>query len=140
LLTVCLSMYEYSIYYSQLSSFAILLQPEPNCFTWYNTMKGLCSLSLYAIVLRSPSPTCILLTVNKARSYLRPLYIQAPLQMIDSSSRYLVAELLLTPSVVNAPPLLTTFVRWPVHPVILQLDSFLTSTLDLFMLLPLYPL
>jgi hypothetical protein len=51
--TVCLSMYE-NIYYSQLSSVATLLQPEPNCFTSYNTRKGLCSLSLCAIVFRSP--------------------------------------------------------------------------------------
>jgi hypothetical protein len=35
--TVCLSMYSITenIYYSQLSSVAILLQPEPNCFTSY---------------------------------------------------------------------------------------------------------
>jgi hypothetical protein len=39
--TVCLSMYSISenIYYSQLSSIAILLQPEPKCFTLYNTRK-----------------------------------------------------------------------------------------------------
>jgi hypothetical protein len=36
-----LSMYSITenIYYSQLSSIAILLQPEPNCFTSYNTRK-----------------------------------------------------------------------------------------------------
>jgi hypothetical protein len=36
-----LSMYSITenIYYSQLSSFAILLQPEPNCCTSYNTRK-----------------------------------------------------------------------------------------------------
>jgi hypothetical protein len=47
-----------NIYSSQLSSVAILLQPEPNCFTSYNTRtrKRLCSLSLCAIVLRSPPP------------------------------------------------------------------------------------
>jgi hypothetical protein len=28
-----------NIYYSQMSSVAILLQPEPNCFTSYNTRK-----------------------------------------------------------------------------------------------------
>jgi hypothetical protein len=46
--TVCLSMYSVTenIYYSQLSSVAILLQPEPNCFTSYNTRKALCSLHL----------------------------------------------------------------------------------------------
>jgi hypothetical protein len=57
--TVCLIMYNINenIYYSQLSSVAILLQPEPTCFTSYNTRKGLCSLSLCAIVLRSPPPS-----------------------------------------------------------------------------------
>jgi hypothetical protein len=41
LLTVCLSMYSITenIYCSKLSSVAILLQPEPNCFTSYNTRK-----------------------------------------------------------------------------------------------------
>jgi hypothetical protein len=36
-----LSMYSKTenIYYSQLSSVEILLQPEPNCFTSYNTRK-----------------------------------------------------------------------------------------------------
>jgi hypothetical protein len=39
--TVCLSMYNITenIYYSQLSSVAILLQSEPNCFTLYSTKK-----------------------------------------------------------------------------------------------------
>jgi hypothetical protein len=69
--TVCLSMYSITenIYCSQLSSVAILLQPEPNCFTSYNTRKALCSLSLCDVVLRSPPPTCLLQTVNEARSY-----------------------------------------------------------------------
>jgi hypothetical protein len=54
--TVCLSMYSITenIYCSQLSSVAILLQPEPKCFTSYNTREWLCSLSLCTIVLRSP--------------------------------------------------------------------------------------
>jgi hypothetical protein len=54
-----LSMYSITknIYYSQLSSVAIFLQPEPNCFTSYNTRKGLCSLSLCTIVLLSPPPS-----------------------------------------------------------------------------------
>jgi hypothetical protein len=45
---VCLSLYSITenIYYSQLSPVAILLQPEPNCFTSDNTRKGLRSLSL----------------------------------------------------------------------------------------------
>jgi hypothetical protein len=69
--TVGPSMYSITenIYYSQLSSVAILLQPETHCFTSYNTRKGLCSLSC-AIVLRSPlPPTCLLLTANEAHSY-----------------------------------------------------------------------
>jgi hypothetical protein len=54
-----LSMYSITenVYYSQLSSVALLLQPKPNCFTWYNTRKGLGSLSLCAIVLRSSPPS-----------------------------------------------------------------------------------
>jgi hypothetical protein len=55
-----------NIYYSQLSSVAILLQPEPHCFTSYNTRKGLCSLSC-AIVLRSPPPSHVS-TANGQRS------------------------------------------------------------------------
>jgi hypothetical protein len=71
--TVCLSMYSITenIYYSQLSSVAILLQPDPNCFTSYNTRKGLGSLSpnvLSSCGLPDP-PTCLLLSVNEARSY-----------------------------------------------------------------------
>jgi hypothetical protein len=67
------SMYSITenIYCSQLSSVAILLQPGPNCSTSYNTRKGLCSLSLSLVSsfgLPLP-PTCLLLTVNEARSY-----------------------------------------------------------------------
>jgi hypothetical protein len=67
--TFCLSMYSITenIYCSQLSSVAILLQPEPNCFTSYNTRKALCSLSLCAIVLRSPPPSHVS-TSNGQRS------------------------------------------------------------------------
>jgi hypothetical protein len=71
-MTNSLSMYiiTENIYCSQLSSVEILLQPEPNCFTSHSTRKGLCSLSLCAIVLRSPlPPTCLLPAVNEARSY-----------------------------------------------------------------------
>jgi hypothetical protein len=55
---VCLSMYSITenIYYTQLSSVALLLQPERNCFTSYNTWEGLDSFSLCAIALRSPPP------------------------------------------------------------------------------------
>jgi hypothetical protein len=54
--TVCLSMYSITekIYYSQLSSVAIPLQPETNCFTSYNAREWLCFLSPCAIVFRSP--------------------------------------------------------------------------------------
>jgi hypothetical protein len=57
--TVCVSMYSITenIYCSQLSSFALLLQPERNCFTSYNTMKLLGSLSLCVIGLRSSPPS-----------------------------------------------------------------------------------
>jgi hypothetical protein len=44
-----------NMYCSQLSYVAILLQPERNCFTSYNTRKGFDSLSLCAIVLLSSS-------------------------------------------------------------------------------------
>jgi hypothetical protein len=69
--TVCLSMYSITenIYYSQLSSVAILLQPEPNCFTSYNTRKALCSLPLLSSCGLPLPPTCLLLTANEARRY-----------------------------------------------------------------------
>jgi hypothetical protein len=53
-----LSMYSITenIYYSQLSSAALPLQPEPD-FTSYNTRKGFGYISLYAIVLRSSPPS-----------------------------------------------------------------------------------
>jgi hypothetical protein len=58
-----------NIYYSQLSSVAILLQPEPNCFTPYNTRKRLFSPSVLSPCgLRLP-PTCLLLMVIEDRSY-----------------------------------------------------------------------
>jgi hypothetical protein len=50
-----------------MSSVALLLQPECNCFTSYNTRKGLCSLFPCAIVLRSP-PSSQLSTCNGQRS------------------------------------------------------------------------
>jgi hypothetical protein len=67
--TVCLSMYSITenIYYSQLSSVELLLQSEPNCFTLYYTRKGLGSLSLCALVLRS-SPPSHMSTCNGQRS------------------------------------------------------------------------
>jgi hypothetical protein len=69
---VCLSMYSRTenIYYSQLSSVAILLQTEPTCFTSYNTRKDwvLSPNVLSSCGLPLP-PTCLLVTVNEARSY-----------------------------------------------------------------------
>jgi hypothetical protein len=68
--TVCLSMYSITekIYYQQLSSVAILLQPEPNCFRSYNTRKALCSLSVLSSCRLPLPPTCLLLTANEALS------------------------------------------------------------------------
>jgi hypothetical protein len=72
---VSLSMYSTTenIYCSQLSSVAILLQPEPNYFTSYSTREWLCSLSLSLSLLSSCGiplpPTCLVLTVKEARSY-----------------------------------------------------------------------
>jgi hypothetical protein len=68
---VCLSMYSITenIYYSQLSSVAILLQPERNCFTSHNTRKGLGSLNVPSSYGLPLLPTCLLVTVNEARSY-----------------------------------------------------------------------
>jgi hypothetical protein len=66
-----LSLYSITenIYYSQLSSVTILLQPEPNCFISYNTRKGLRSVSLYAIVLQSSTPSHVSTSNGKAHSY-----------------------------------------------------------------------
>jgi hypothetical protein len=68
---VCLSMYNITenIYYSQLSSVAILQQPEP-VFTSYSTRKDwvLSPNVLSPFGLPLP-PTCLLLTANEARSY-----------------------------------------------------------------------
>jgi hypothetical protein len=49
-----------NIYYSQLSSVAILLQPEPNCFTSYSTRIGFCLLMCYrlAVFLSSHVSAC----------------------------------------------------------------------------------
>jgi hypothetical protein len=68
---VCLSMYSITenIYYSQLSSIAILLQPEPvsrrviQGKDWVLSPDVLSSCGLPLL------PTCLLVTVNEARSY-----------------------------------------------------------------------
>jgi hypothetical protein len=67
-----------NIYYSQLSSVATFLQPEP-VITSYSTRKGLGSLSPHVLSpCGLPLPLiCLLVTVNEARSYLRPLYFVA---------------------------------------------------------------
>jgi hypothetical protein len=66
-----LSMYSITenIYYSQLSSVAILLQPE-TVFTSYSTRKYwvFCPYVLSPCGLPLP-PTCLLVTANEARSY-----------------------------------------------------------------------
>jgi hypothetical protein len=67
----CQSMYSITenIYYSQLSSVAILLQPEP--VSHRKIQRKDCVLSPYVLSscgLPLP-PTCLLLTVNEARSY-----------------------------------------------------------------------
>jgi hypothetical protein len=69
--TVCLSMYSITenIYYSQLSSVAILLQPEP--VSHRITQRNDCVFSpplLSSFGLPLP-PTCLVLTVSEARSY-----------------------------------------------------------------------
>jgi hypothetical protein len=56
-----------NIYCSQLSSVEILMQPEPDCFTSYNTRKGLCSVSLCDVILRSPASSHVS-TSNGQRS------------------------------------------------------------------------
>jgi hypothetical protein len=64
-----MSMYSITenIYYSQLSSVAMLLQPERKCFTLCSTRKGLGSLSPCAIALRSSPPSHVS-TCNSQRS------------------------------------------------------------------------
>jgi hypothetical protein len=70
-----LSMYSITenIYYSLLSSVAILLQPEP---VSHRIIQGKdCVLSPY--VLSSCGPTCLLLTVNEALSYFAATILQS---------------------------------------------------------------
>jgi hypothetical protein len=56
-----------NIYYSHLSSVALLLQPERKCFASYNSRKVLGSLSLRAIAVRSSPPSHVS-TCNGQRS------------------------------------------------------------------------
>jgi hypothetical protein len=82
----CLSMHSITenIYYTQLSSVAILLQPEPKCFTSYNTRNWLCSLPLCAIVFRSPPASHVSTSNGQWSSQLFCVYY--------SVSRYYSAE------------------------------------------------
>jgi hypothetical protein len=69
--TVCLSMYSITenIYYSQLSSVAILLQPEPVSHRIIQGNDCVFSPSVLSSFGLHLSPTCLLLTVTEARSY-----------------------------------------------------------------------
>jgi hypothetical protein len=67
-----------NIYCSQLSSVAILLQPEPNCFTSYNTRKWLFSLSLCAIALQSPPASHVSTSYGQRSSQLFCVHYTQP--------------------------------------------------------------
>jgi hypothetical protein len=69
--TVSLSMYSITenIYYSQLSSVAILLQPEPVSHRITQEKDCVVSPSVLSSFGLPLPPTCLLLTVNEARSY-----------------------------------------------------------------------
>jgi hypothetical protein len=69
--TVCLSMYSITenIYYSQLSSVAILLQPEPVSHRIIQRKDWVLSSSVLSSFRLPLPPTCLLLTVNEDRSY-----------------------------------------------------------------------
>jgi hypothetical protein len=91
-----------NIYYSQLSSVTILLQPEPNCFTSYNTRKWLCFLTLCAIVFRS-LPASHVSTCNGQRSsqlfcvqYTPGAHCQCGLFCEQSSGKYLMLNVKFT--------------------------------------------
>jgi hypothetical protein len=69
--TVCLSMYSITenIYYSQLSSVAILLQPEPVSHRTIQANVCVFSPSVLSSFGLPLPPTCLLLTVSEAGSY-----------------------------------------------------------------------
>jgi hypothetical protein len=104
---VCLSMYSKTenIYYSQLSSVAILPQPEP-VLTSYNTRKGLISLISCAIALRSSPPSQVstcngqrsshLFCVHYTRNELPEATITKHLVYTSFSGFYIYKMLLLT--------------------------------------------
>jgi hypothetical protein len=68
---VCLSMYSITanIYYSQLSSVAILLQPEPVAHRIIQGKDCVISLSLLSSCGLPLPPTCLVIAVKEARSY-----------------------------------------------------------------------
>jgi hypothetical protein len=68
---VCLSMYSLTehIYYSQLSSVAILLQPEPVSHRKIQGNDCVFSPSVLSPFGLPIPPTCLVLTVREARSY-----------------------------------------------------------------------
>jgi hypothetical protein len=69
--TVCLSMYSVTenIYYSQLSSVEILLQPEPVSHRIIQGKDCVFSPSVLSSCVLPLPPTCLVLTVSEARSY-----------------------------------------------------------------------
>jgi hypothetical protein len=76
--TVCLSMYSITenIYYSQLSSVTILLQPEPVSHGIIQGNDCVCSPSVLSSFGLPLPPTCLVLTVRvKLAVILRLLYI-----------------------------------------------------------------
>jgi hypothetical protein len=91
-----------NIYCSQLSSVAILLQSEPNCFTLYNTRKALCSLSVLSYCGLPLSPTCLLLTANEARSY-----FASTIELYRSLARVFIVQRIIMRTNFPSPLLLT---------------------------------
>jgi hypothetical protein len=106
-MTNSLSMYSITenIYYSQLSSVAILLQPE-HVFTSYSTRKDvvLCPNMLSPCGL---PPTCLLVTVNEARSYIASTvhdnmrFCRSPYAPVERARIILAIRSVRQPSIVN---------------------------------------
>jgi hypothetical protein len=78
--TVCLSMYSITenIYYSQLSSVPILLQPETVSHRIVQGKTGVLSPYVLSSCGLSLPPTCLLLMVNEARSYFASSILSHP--------------------------------------------------------------
>jgi hypothetical protein len=81
--TTAKSMYSITenVYYSQLSSSALLLQPERNCFTSYNIRKGLGSLSLCAFILQFSPPFHVSICNGQQSSQLLCVHYTVALQL-----------------------------------------------------------